>query len=245
MGYDHGRIKENARIFYKNNSGSCILSQLIFIGVIVGIMSAMYIAIFVQAIAFAALVQEENLTTSIVQLIISEASTFVIFASVSLVSMGMMNWYRKSIFTKTSLGEIFLVFKWENLLGNVGVMFLMQLFAGLWTLLFFVPGIIKAYSYSQAVFIKSENPKISATRAIKLSQIMMKGHKGDIFYLQLSFIGWSILSVFTYNILGVVYVYPYYYSALAFAYVEIKADAIARGVIDPSEFENTEEYIAE
>ena len=88
------------------------------------------------------------------------------------------------------------------------------------------------YSYSQAVFIKAENPNISASRAIDLSKKMMNGHKGNLFYLQLSFLGWFLLSSVTYNILGIVYVFPYYYAALAFAYEEIKADAAARGVID-------------
>ena len=82
------------------------------------------------------------------------------------------------------------------------------------------------------MYIKVENPNISPSRAIELSKIMMNGHKWDIFYLHLSFLGWNILSAFTFGILAIVYVFPYYNAALAFAYEEIKADAAARGVID-------------
>lgn len=152
--------------------------------------------------------------------------------------IGLNGWYTRSIYQKTSLGEIFTPYKQPHLWSNIGTGFLMSLYIFLWSLLFIIPGIIKAYSYSQTFYIKAENPDIPASRAIELSKIMMDGHKGQLFYLHLSFIGWSILSAFTLNILGVVYVFPYYYASLAFAYQEIKADAAARGIIDIREIDH-------
>ena len=73
---------------------------------------------------------------------------------------------------------------------------LVGLFTLLWSFLFIIPGIIKAYSYSQTINVffdhKKNGTKISYTQAIKESMLMMKGNKFDLFILQLSFIGWWI-----------------------------------------------------
>ena len=63
------------------------------------------------------------------------------------------------------------------------VTFLVGLFTFLWSLLFIVPGIIKACSYSQATLIVAENKGMSALKAINLSKAMMEGHKMDLFYI--------------------------------------------------------------
>ena len=51
--------------------------------------------------------------------------------------------------------------------GAFKVTFLVGLFTMLWSLLFVVPGIIKAYSYSMALYIWAENPQMGALEAIK------------------------------------------------------------------------------
>lgn len=63
-----------------------------------------------------------------------------------------------------------------------------------WTLLFIIPGIIKAYQYFFVPFILSENPDISGARAREISTQMTDGHKFDIFVLGLSFLGWKLLA---------------------------------------------------
>lgn len=255
MGYNHNRIKENARLFYKNNTGSSILSQLIYYGVVFGVVMVMYILMLITmgasifGIAIAGGSESSGAVAgAAVGTIIGMMIFFVLYIAVILginpLVMGLMNWYRKSIYEKVSLGEIFAPYKKKYVMSNIGTMFLVQLYTYLWSLLFVIPGIIKSYSYCQTTFIKAENPNIPASRAIELSKIMMEGHKADLFYLHLSFIGWMLLSGFTYNILGIVYVYPYYFSALSFAYIEVKADAIAKGLINPAEFNPVqEEYI--
>ena len=80
---------------------------------------------------------------------------------------------------------------------KVWAVFLMGFFTALWSLLLIIPGIIKFYAYSMTPYILIDNPELSANQAINLSRDMMKGHKFDLFYLQLSFIGWAFLSVFT------------------------------------------------
>lgn len=64
---------------------------------------------------------------------------------------------------------------------------------------------------------------------------MTDGRKMDLFVLDLSFIGWGILSALTLNILGILYVIPYQYAAKAFAYEEIKEEALANQKVSEAE----------
>ena len=76
-------------------------------------------------------------------------------------------------------------------------MFLVWLFTLLWSLLFIIPGIVKAFAYAMTPYILEEKPELTANQAINRSVAMMKGHKFDLFYLLLSFIGWFILALLT------------------------------------------------
>lgn len=88
------------------------------------------------------------------------------------------------------------------------VTFFTGLFTFLWSLLFIIPGIVKSYSYMMAPYIVAEDPSIGALEAISRSEKMMKGHKMEAFILQLSFIGWILLTVFTLGI-AAIYAGPY------------------------------------
>lgn len=102
--------------------------------------------------------------------------------------------------------------------------FLVGLFTMLWSLLFCIPGIIKAISYSQAMFIVAENPGISALEAIDRSKAMMDGHKMDYFVMGLSFLGWEILGAFTFGLLYI-WLVPYMQTTYANFYNSIKPGA--------------------
>lgn len=78
----------------------------------------------------------------------------------------------------------------------------------LWSLLLVVPGIVAAYSYRQAFFLKADHPKWSAGRVIAESKHMMKGHKWRLACLDASFIGWILVGCFTFG-LGFLFVVPY------------------------------------
>ena len=84
---------------------------------------------------------------------------------------------------------------------KIGGMLWMGLWTFLWSLLLFIPGIIKAYSYAMTPYILAAYPDVRAKDALKLSMRMMEGHKLELFVLHLSFIGWAILSSFTCGIL--------------------------------------------
>ena len=65
----------------------------------------------------------------------------------------------------------------------------------LWSLLFVIPGIIAAIRYSQAFYLRVDHPEWTAGMCLAESSRLMKGNKGKYFGLQLSFVGWYILSM--------------------------------------------------
>ncbi|PKM71981.1 MAG: hypothetical protein CVU91_11405 [Firmicutes bacterium HGW-Firmicutes-16] len=73
---------------------------------------------------------------------------------------------------------------------------LMGIFVWLWSLLLIVPGIIAAYRYRMALYIMIDNPQLGALDCIRASSSMMNGHKGELFVLDLSFLGWVLLTAF-------------------------------------------------
>ena len=115
---------------------------------------------------------------------------------------------------------------------NLGGMLWMDLFIFLWSLLFIIPGIVKSYAYFAAPYIMSEFPAVRPTDAIKISMRMTDGFKGELFVLDLSYIGWQLLSALTLGLLGILYVNPYYYTARAGFYEELKTYALNTGAVN-------------
>lgn len=85
--------------------------------------------------------------------------------------------------------------------------FLLSLLIGikilLWSLLFVIPGFIAAFRYSQSFLVMIDHPEYSIGECIKESCRIMEGNKGRFFYLQLTFIGWSILAALPAMIVGI------------------------------------------
>lgn len=98
--------------------------------------------------------------------------------------------------------------------------FLRSLYTFLWALLLIIPGIIAALSYAMTPFILEEHPELTASEAIRRSKELMRGHKTDLFILELTFIGWSLLCILTLN-LGHIALNPYKNAAYAVFYREI------------------------
>ena len=97
------------------------------------------------------------------------------------------------------------------------------LFILLWTLLFFVPGIVKSLSYAMTFYIRNDRPELTAEEAITESRRMMDGYKWKYFLLELSFIGWMVVGVICCGI-GVMWVGAYMEAARAVFYEELKAN---------------------
>ena len=119
--------------------------------------------------------------------------------------------------------------------GGTLLLGLMQtIFIALWSLLFIVPGIVKSYAYAMAFFIKVDHPDYDWSACLKGSETMMKGHKGELFVLDLSFIGWVIASMFTFGI-GLFWVSPYMECTRANFYACLAAQTEAPYTEQPAE----------
>lgn len=114
-------------------------------------------------------------------------------------------------------------------------MFITGLSIGLWTLLFIIPGIIKAFEYSQVDYIIHDNKNLKPYQAKQISSLITSGYKSQIFVLELSFIGWYIAGAFT---LGLTYIYalPYISTVRAMYYENLKSNAIEKGIVAPEAF---------
>ena len=99
--------------------------------------------------------------------------------------------------------------------------FMISLFVGLWSLLFVIPGIIAYYRFYMAKYIMAENPDVGVMEAIRQSKQMMKGYKGKLFVLELSFIGWALLCGLTLGI-GLLWLQPYIRTTETAFYLELK-----------------------
>ncbi|MBR4720896.1 MAG: DUF975 family protein [Clostridia bacterium] len=138
-------------------------------------------------------------------------------------SVGCQKFFKENAEFPADLNEIGAGFREKY--GNVVLtIFLQNLFLALWTMLFIIPGIVKSYSYRMVPFILADNPEMSSTDIITKSREMMNGHKWDAFVLDLSFLGWLILSGMTAGILAVFYVDPYIFQTNAELYLALKGE---------------------
>ena len=101
------------------------------------------------------------------------------------------------------------------------VTLLVGIYTFLWSLLFIIPGIVKGYSYSMAMYVLADNKGKSARECIAESKAMMEGHKMELFVLDLSFIGWYLLCSLTCG-LAALYVVPLLNATHANVYETIK-----------------------
>lgn len=109
-----------------------------------------------------------------------------------------------------------------NDIGSRIVLGIMQsLFIFLWSLLFVIPGIVKAYGYSMAYFISVDHPEMDWRACLSESERLMTGKKMKLFLLDLSFIGWIILGALAFGI-GTLWVIPYQSTARACFYEDVK-----------------------
>lgn len=123
----------------------------------------------------------------------------------------------------------FRMFNGKDFVPLLLVQILMSVFTSLWSLLFVIPGIIKGYAYSQSFYIykdlseHTDTQSLSANNYITESKLLMEGNKGRLFYIDLSFLGWELVSVLTLGI-GYLFLEPYKNATKAAFYRDISKD---------------------
>jgi len=165
------------------------------------------------------------------------SAVFSIFVA-NVINVGHNYFYLRAREYPAEISDIFASFK-KRYLNTVGTMFCSGLYQVLWSLLFIIPGIVKAYEYSMIPYILAENPNVDRKKAFELSKAMTDGYKWELFVLGLSFIGWQILGVLCCGI-GGFFLTPYINATNAEAYVFLKARAIENGLAQASDFTGIE-----
>lgn len=124
------------------------------------------------------------------------------------VQVGINRFMLKSLDDTARIAEVGYTFD-HNYKNGVKVMFFKDLYVVLWSLLFIVPGIYKAYQYRMVPYILGENPDMTYQEVLQRSKDMMDGQKWDAFVLDLSFILWHMLGGITCGLAEIFYVAPY------------------------------------
>ena len=137
------------------------------------------------------------------------------------------------------IGELFVGFK-QGMSNNVVTFLLKMLYIYLWSLLLFIPGIVKSYSYAMTDYILADHPEYTATQAINESRRMMDGNKMRLFMLDLSFIGWFVVGCLTFGI-GFAWVMPYMMTAKTHFYEEISGEIYIDDILNGMDFDEQNE----
>lgn len=158
----------------------------------------------------------------------------VLVAKVFVGNLLKMGGYRFFILNQTAqpgIGTLLDGFRSGHYVNIVLTMFLRDLFTTLWSLLLVVPGIVKYYEYLMVPYIIAENPAMDYKEAFQISKQMMDGEKMEAFIMDLSFLGWYLLSVVTCGLLAIFYVNPYVQASFAEMYTFNKQKAYQEGYI--------------
>ena len=158
----------------------------------------------------------------------------VLVAKVFVGNLLKMGGYRFFILNQTvqpGIGTLLDGFRSGHYVNIVLTMFLRDLFTTLWSLLLVVPGIVKHYEYLMVPYIIAENPAMDYKEAFQISKQMMDGEKMEAFIMDLSFLGWYLLSAVTCGLLAIFYVNPYVQASFAEMYTFNKQKAYQEGYI--------------
>lgn len=151
------------------------------------------------------------------------------------VSFGVAAMFLKQTRTgeKMDIGDIFNGFR-DDFSNTFLIGLMTMIFTVLWSLLFIIPGIIKSYSYSMAMYVKDDHPDYDWKQCIDESQRMMQGHKWELFVLDLSFIGWLFVGACCCGI-GTLWVNAYMAAAHSQFYENLRRTEIMNNVenVDP------------
>jgi len=230
---DRASIKRQAKDLIQANRPKILVASLIFL-VISGVISFLSYQLTgpspseVQGLMQASnsgdyqriMAQYEAMRPNGVESLVSDVLTFLS----SILAVGFMilllRMVRRQEYANGNLLDGFSIW-WKIILLNI----LMGIFIALWSLLLVVPGIIAAYKYRMATYLLITHPEYSLMDCIRESKKRMDGHKGEMFVLDLSFLGWLLLTAIP--VIGwilSIWVTPYIDTTNLLYYESISAD---------------------
>lgn len=152
---------------------------------------------------------------------------------------------------------------WNFTIPSILCGFWTELLVNLWSILLIIPGFIKFYAYSQAFFVLADHPAIGVINSVEISKTMTRGHKWELFLLDLSFFGWPLLGMVIcalltsasdliylmvfYLICGLLYfcILPYYFITKCNVYLFLRQEVIENGEFLAKDFGLTDETISD
>ena len=166
-----------------------------------------------------------SIAVLIVYSLISSALSATVIGSLALglLTVGLAAFFLEALRSEKASFESFFKGFTEYLGTKFLSMILVSIYTALWAILLYIPAIVKSYAYAMTPYILLDKPELSANEAITDSRMMMRGHKWELFLLDLSFIGWILLSLLTLGILFI-YVIPYMQAARAEFYRTLKGE---------------------
>jgi len=222
------QLRQDARQSLTNNYGMSVvvtLIQSVITFTVTYLLSFLIIPILLPLAAVLYSNFNESIADSLVDLfssILSLPTNLIALLVTAPLLYGFSLCFLKLIRTNTiRLEDLFGGFK-KAFKKSFIMQLLISIYTFLWSLLFIIPGIIKGIAYSMSYYILIDNPNLTASQAITESERMMNGHKADYFVLQLSFIGWILLSILTCCV-GFIFLTPYMETAKAHFYQNLKA----------------------
>lgn len=226
--WTRAELKMNARASFKKNYVNAVIISLIFAFISGGLgsssagnkgVSSAVSGSFIEAVySFITLILG-------ILIIITIAGIIIKILIFNPLEVGVQKFFIENHYTRPTLNVLLWAFK-SNYLNIVKTMFLKDIYLFLWTLLLFIPGAIKSYSYRMVPYILAENPNMNADDVITLSRELMDGEKLNTFILDLSFLPWKILSIITFNIAGILYAFPYIDATNAELYLTLKNGSV-------------------
>lgn len=168
------------------------------------------------------LIHDHKLSSGMVSLITAIVSIAIFFLLKLIIVIGKNRFYLESRnYKKTRLVRLLFPYKTKRILKLSYIMFIKRLFQTLWSITI-VGGFVKLYEYKMIPYILAENPTINKKEAFNLSKEMMDGYKWQAFLIDVSFIGWYILGLFTFGLSNLLYFNAYREFVYAELYAEIR-----------------------
>ena len=234
MMWNRAELKMRGNMAFKKNYVSAVVVALLMgiFGTVSGESSARRVS--ENSDIYSGNLFNVGMITGLIAGIATVVILIVLVAKVFVGNLLKMGGYRFFILNQTAqpgIGTLLDGFRSGHYVNIVLTMFLRDLFTALWSLLLVVPGIVKHYEYLMVPYIIAENPAMDYKEAFQISKQMMDGEKMEAFIMDLSFLGWYLLSAVTCGLLAIFYVNPYVQASFAEMYTFNKQKAYQDGYI--------------
>ena len=168
----------------------------------------------------------DNISVGIISMIASFFSlAFYIFVR-NIIKVGSNRYFlEQRVYKNTGIHKVLFPYRVRKTLNISFIMFLKAFFNALWYFTI-IGGFIKHYEYLMIPYILAENPNIKRKEAFRISKELMDGNKMDAFKLDLTLLGWNILSFLSIGITGMFYSNAYIECIYSELYIKIRNNKI-------------------